>query len=343
MTGNVIACPGHEQTIGIDIGGTKIAAGVVSAGGHILHREVLPTPSAESQDSMLDVLGGIIGRLRERYPQVGAIGVGAAGMVEWPNGYIRWAPNNHYHELPLRDLLAELTGLPVVVENDANAAAAAEGLFGSGAGCRDSVTLTVGTGIGGGIILNSQLHRGQAGIGAEVGHLIVNPNHGPPCACGATGCLETMASGTALGRAGRHAAAADPAGVLATLAGGPERVAGETVYNAARYGDPTAHELFRQLGYWLGVGIASLINVLDPQVVILGGGIGVSAGDLVLAPARAAAERFAFARTRRALPPIVQARLGADAGLIGAAILALSQTNRSANAIGRYAPREREA
>ncbi|MCA1703552.1 MAG: ROK family protein [Actinobacteria bacterium] len=273
--------PSSKCTIGVDIGGTKLAAGIVTEDGRILERILDSTPQTDSGSATLEVLSVAVKRLREYRPDVSAIGVGAAGMVEWPSGYIRWAPNNAYQELPLRELLAQETGLPVVVENDANAAAAGEGRIGSGAGYSDSVTLTVGTGIGGGIILNGQLYRGPTGIGAEVGHLIVNPKTGATCGCGATGCLEAMASGIALGRSGRQAARADPTGVLATLAGSPEHVTGEVVFEAARHGDPIARELFDQLGYWLGVGIASLVNILDTQIVIVGGGIG-ECGDVIV-------------------------------------------------------------
>lgn len=322
MTNDILFTGSSSKcTIGIDIGGTKTATGVVTEHGQILERIVIPTPQTDSGSATLEVLVSAVRQLRKHRPDVSAIGVGAAGMVEWPSGYIRWAPNNAYEKLPLRELLAQETRLPVVVENDANAAAAGEGRLGSGANCSDSVTLTVGTGIGGGIIINGQLYRGPTGIGAEVGHLIVDPEGGVACGCGATGCLEAMASGSALGRAGRQAARADPSGVLAMLAGSPEDVTGETVSRAARNGDPTARELFNQLGYWLGVGIASIVNLLDTQIVIVGGGIG-ECGELLLRPTRLSFERFVFAHAHRTLPPIVPARLGADAGLIGAALLA---------------------
>jgi len=280
----------------------------------------------------VSVFREIIDRLRERHPDVAGIGVGAAGMVDWPTGRIRWAPNNSYRELPLRELLEQETGLPTVVENDANAAAIAEATFGRGRGYTNLVTLTVGTGIGGGIVLNGRLFRGTTGLGAEVGHIIVDPTDGAMCGCGAVGCLEAMASGIALARTGREAAAADPTGMLATLAGGPDNVRGETVFEAVQRGDPTACQLFDRLGSWLGVGIASLVNILEPQIVIVAGGIAGSVGEVLLTPTRAAFTRFAFASTRRALPPIVPADLGADAGLIGATILALSDRASSTSA-----------
>ena len=177
--------------------------------------------------------------------------------------------------------------------------------------------------------MNGELQRGQTGIAGEAGHIIVSPVDGELCGCGATGCLEAMASGTALGRAGRLAAAADPGGLLATLAGRPANVTGETVHQAAREGDPTARQLFDQLGFWLGAGIATLVNVFDPQLVILGGGL-IATGDLLLTPARTNFERLIFAREHRQVPALTPAQMGPHAGLIGAALLALHRSHGSA-------------
>jgi glucokinase len=306
--------------IGVDIGGTKIAVGVVTVDGKIIKATAIPTP--QHQGRLVECILATVDGLRRQHPDVAAVGVGAAGMVDWPSGYIRWAPNNSYQALPLQQLLAEGIGLPAVVENDANAAAWAEATAGAGQGLNNVIALTIGTGIGGGIIANGELQRGATGIAGEVGHIIINPTGSEKCGCSATGCLEAMASGTALGRAGRRAAAADPTGRLAELAGGVDKVTGETVHEAAREGDPAAGRLFDQIGYWLGIGLASLANVFDTQLMILGGGL-VNTGDLLLSPARDSFERFLFARAHRELPPLVPARLGTEAGLIGAALLAL--------------------
>ena len=314
--------PAKPCAIGVDIGGTKIAAGVVTPGGVVLHATAVPTP--KRQDCLVQSILRIIADMQSRYPDVAMVGVGAAGLIDWPSGHVRWAPNNTYRDLPLRRLLAEGTNLPVTVDNDANSAAWAEATVGAGAGLDNVIVLTVGTGIGGGIILNGELLRGQSGIAGEIGHMTVNPEGGQLCGCGLTGCLEAMASGTALGRAGQRAAAADPAGRLAGLAGAAEKVTGETVYTAARGGDPSARHLFDQLGYWLGIGIASLVNIFDPQLVVLGGGL-VTTGDLLLTPTHASYERFVFARTHRKLPDLALARLGTGAGMIGAALLALHE------------------
>jgi glucokinase len=311
------------RAIGVDIGGTKIAAGVVTAAGHILDRTRLPTPP-DHESATLAALFEVVDGLRDRDPAVAAIGLGAAGLVEWPHGNARWAPHNSYRRMELRRLLHERTGLPTVVDNDANAAAWAEARFGAGAGGGDLVLLSVGTGIGGGLVLDGRLYHGEHGFAGELGHLIVAPD-GDRCACGNLGCLEAMASGSTLGRLGREAAAADPGGRLAALAaaaGAP--VSGEVVFAAALEGDKVALSLFERIGHWLGVGIASLVTIFDPDLVVVGGGVAAT-GDLLLAPARASFDRYVHGRGHRDLPPVVPTRLGDDGGLVGAATLALGR------------------
>jgi glucokinase len=311
------------QAVGIDIGGTKIAAGVVTEDGTILDRTRVPTPP-DDEAATLAALLSVVDELRGRNPGVEAIGLGAAGLVEWPGGHARWAPHNTYGRLELRRLLHERTGLPTTVDNDANAAAWAEARFGAGAGGGDLVLVTVGTGVGGGLVLDGRLYHGEHGFAGELGHLIVDPD-GDLCACGNHGCLEAMASGSTLGRLGQEAAAADPEGRLAALAaeaGG--LVTGEVVFAAATEGDKAALALFERIGHWLGVGIASLVTIFDPDLVVVGGGVAAT-GELLLAPARASFERYVHARTHRDLPPVVPTRLGPDAGLVGAATLALAR------------------
>jgi glucokinase len=312
----------EPRAIGVDIGGTKIAAGVVAEDGRILERVRVPTPP-DDEPATLAALHAVVDELQDRDPRVEAIGVGAAGLVERPGGNARWAPHNTYRRLELRRLLHERTGLPTSVDNDGNAAAWAEARFGAGAVSDDLVLVNVGTGIGGGLVLHGQLYHGEHGFAGELGHLIVDPD-GDRCACGNRGCLEAMASGSTLGRLGREAAAADPGGRLAALAGGPDLVTGEVVFAAAAEGDKPALALFERVGHWLGVGIASLVTIFDPDLVVVGGGVAAT-GDLLLAPARASFERYVHARDHRDLPPVVPARLGADAGLVGAATLALAR------------------
>ena len=312
----------EPHAVGLDVGGTKIAGGLVTGGGRVLDRTRVPTPPHD-EAATLAALFAVVDDLLARHPRVEAIGLGAAGLVERPGGIARWAPHNTYRRMELRRLLHERTGLPTSVDNDANAAAWAEARFGAGAGSGDLVLVTVGTGIGGGLVLDGRIHHGEHGFAGELGHLIVDPD-GDRCACGNQGCLEAMASGSTLGRLGREAAAGDPAGRLATLAGGPGLVTGEVVFAAASEGDKVALALFERVGHWLGVGIASLVTIFDPDLVVVGGGVAAT-GELLLAPARASFERYVHARDHRDLPPVVPARLGADAGLVGAATLALAR------------------
>jgi glucokinase len=307
--------------IGLDVGGTKIGGGVVTRNGEILDREQVPTPGS-ARDETLEAMLHVIEALRARNPGVSAVGAGAAGLVEWPEGRARYAPHNAYPEGSLRRMLTERTGLPSIVDNDANMAAWAEARYGAGRGSDHLVLLTLGTGVGSGLVLDGRVYRGSTGIGAEFGHVTVDAEGGARCGCGNIGCLEAVASGSALGRYGREAAVADPDGLIATLAGSPDRVTGVVVFEAARQGDPTAIALFGQVGRWLGIGVASAVTLFDPQVVVIGGGLG-RASELLLAPARASMEEFVFGRRFRTLPPLVPAGLGPDAGVVGAATLAL--------------------
>jgi len=309
-----------RHAIGIDIGGTKIAGGIVDATGVLLTELTEPTPDESDAEALTPVLSDVIARLRADGPAVAAIGLGAAGVVEWPAGRIVWAPNNAYRDWPVRTQLEQATGLPVVVDNDANVAALAEARLGERP-YRDMVLLTVGTGIGGGVVLDGVIYRGPTGLGAELGHMIVNPD-GPRCPCGNHGCLEAYASGTALGRMGRDAAVAEPDGLIARLGAAEGGVTGRTVTAAALGGDAAARRLFDRLGRWLGVGIASLAAIFELEVVIVGGGL-VATGELLLDPTRAAVQEFAYAPWVRGVVPVLPAVRGGDAGMVGAGLLAL--------------------
>jgi glucokinase len=309
-----------QRAIGLDIGGTKIAGGVVEPDGTVLSELVEPTPEDSDAEAVTAVVLDIVERLRAKHDDVAAIGVGAAGIVEWPQGRIVWAPNNAYRDWPVREHLEAATGLPTVVDNDANVAVLAEARLGERP-YRELVLVTVGTGIGGGLVLGGQIYRGPTGRGAELGHIVLNPD-GPLCGCGNHGCFEAYASGTALTRMGREAAADDPDGLIARLGAEQGEVTGQTVTAAATQGDPTAQDLFGRLGRSLGVGIASLANIFELEAVVVGGGL-VSTGDLLLEPARRAAREFAYAPQARATVPIRPAVFGGDAGMIGAALLAV--------------------
>ena len=318
--------PGHPCAVGFDIGGTKIACGVIDGRGGIVE-SLPPFPTPGDQASMIDTLTSVVTELRGRHPLTNAVGVGAAGLINWPEGFVRWAPNNSYRAMPLRGLLEEATGLAAVVDNDANVAAWAEARLGRSADYM--MFVTVGTGIGGGILLGQRLFRGSTGIGAEIGHMIVDPYGGHTCGCGNVGCLEAVASGNALGRYGQAAAAVDPFGTLVSLAGAAANVTGETVFQAALAGDPTSRSLYARLGNWLGIGLASLTTLFDLQLIVVGGGV-ARAGDLLLEPARASLSRYLFADSHRSLPAVVPATLGVEAGWVGAALLALdSPVDRS--------------
>jgi len=321
-----------RRAIGLDIGGTKIAGAVVDGCGGVLAELVEPTPEESDAVAVTAVLLDLIGRLRSAH-EVEAIGVGAAGIVEWPAGRMLWAPNNEYRDWPVREQLEKETGLPVVVDNDANVAALAEARLGHRpeGSTREGpytnmVLITVGTGIGGGLVMDGRIYRGPTGLGAELGHIVLNPD-GPRCGCGNHGCFEAYASGTALTRMAREAASDDPDGLIARLGAEQDEVDGHAVVAALRQGDATAEAIFARLGRWLGVGIASLANIFEVEAVVVGGGL-VKTGELLLSPARVAAREYAYAPTARGVPPVVPATFGGDAGKIGAALLALDHPGR---------------
>jgi len=306
--------------IGVDIGGTKLAAGVVDVDGRVLARRRRDTP-AQDPAKTEDVIAEVIRELAADH-QVEAAGLGAAGFVDAARSRVLFAPNLAWRNESLGAAVAQRTGLAVVVENDANAAAWGETRFGAGHGQPFTVTLTVGTGLGGGVVLGGQLLRGGFGAAAEVGHMILVPD-GRPCGCGLRGCWEQYASGRALVAEARTRAARSPqtAPLLLELAAGqPGSITGPMVTMGAVAGDPVALASFRAVGGWLGHGMADLAAILDPQVFIIGGGVS-EAGELLVGPAR---ERFAAmltARDHRPTATVRVAQLGQDAGLIGAADL----------------------
>jgi glucokinase len=310
-----------ELTIGVDVGGTKIAAGVVDELGQILDRVRVHTP-ARTEEAVDEGIVDAVLDLKQRHA-VSAVGVAAAGFVDARRSTVRFAPNLPWRDHPLRELLTARLGLRVVVENDANAAAWGEFRFGAGAETDDMVLVTVGTGIGGGIVLDGRLLRGAWGVAAEFGHVRVVPG-GRLCGCGNHGCWEQYASGSALLREARAAVAADPrAGrLLLELAGeSVEKIDGAGVTRAASAGDPLAVAVLTEAGRWLGQGIADLACTLDPAVVVVGGGVS-EAGDLLLGPARASFEAQLSAGDYRPHLVILAAALGNDAGMIGAGDLA---------------------
>ena len=313
-----------DEAIGIDVGGTKINALRVSRDGSILQRSNSPTP-ADDEEATMTTMVELASSLRT--PAVVAIGVGAAGMVDATDGVLRFAPNLAWRNLPIAQRMRDALGLPCQVDNDASMGAYGEFRFGAGRGYRHMLLVTVGTGIGGGIGADGRLFRGAHGFAAEIGHIIVEPG-GPLCGCGNRGCWEQVAAGRAIDRLGRDEAREHPHSILRRLAGGdPEKVTGMLVTEAAQQGDDAAREILAEVGRRLGEGIAGLVNVLDPQVVVVGGGA-IVAEDLLLEPARAAFHEAVEAPEHRPRVPIVPAQLGNDAGAVGAATLALEELGR---------------
>jgi glucokinase len=310
-------------TIGVDVGGTKVAGGVVDEHGNIVASNRRDTPAAD-QAGTRDTIVEVAAELARQYPEVIAIGIGAAAWIDAAGSTVLFAPNLAWRDEPLRDYVTKAVGLPTVLENDANVAAWAEFRFGAGRDADDSmVMITVGTGIGGGIVLNGSLWRGANGIAGELGHIESVPD-GHPCGCGRLGCLEQYASGKALLRFGRAGARQEPdrARLLLELAGGdPLAITGQQVTRAAQEGDEVARDAFTQIGYWLGVSMADLAQIFDPQVLVVGGGV-IEAGDLLMGPAERTYRDQLAQRGRFPVAELKAAETGNTAGVVGAADLA---------------------
>jgi glucokinase len=306
--------------VGVDVGGTKVDGVLVEVdSGEILDRRLAETPATDAEASAQTVVAVAVALMAGR-DDVAALGVGAAGMVQ-RDGVMRFAPNVAWREFPLKERIQAGVDVPVLVDNDANMAAWGEFRFGAGRGSTDMLLVTVGTGIGGGIVSEGKLFRGAYGFGGEIGHFIVEPG-GPLCGCGNRGCWEQVASGRALDRLGREAALEHPESMLSELAhGDASKVTGVLVTAAAQKGDPIAIEIMSEVGGRLGEGIGGLVNILDPDVVVVGGGV-IAAGELLLQPARRAFIESVQAPEHRPEVPVVAAAMGNDAGAVGAADLA---------------------
>jgi glucokinase len=312
-------------TIGVDIGGTKVAGGVVDQDGQVLAQTRRDTP-ADDVTKTRDLIIEVVTELASAYP-VRAVGIGAAGWIDASRSTVLFAPNLAWRYEPLRDVVAAAIDVPVVVENDGNVAAWAEFRYGAARDADDSMVMfTVGTGIGSGIVLGGAVLRGAHGIAAELGHVLAVPD-GYPCGCGRRGCLEQYASGNALVRHARGGARRQPgrAAALLDLAGGdPGAIVGPMVTAAARAGDPVACEAFDTVGRWLGTGLADLVQILDPQVLVVGGGV-IEAGELLLGPARRSYVDSLAQRGRLPVAEVRAAEMGNAAGVVGAADLARRQ------------------
>lgn len=331
----------ERLAIGIDIGGTKVAAGVVDLDGHVRARLRRETPTT-SPTAVLNTIADIVDEFRASH-HVTSVGIGAAGFVDATRSTVLFSPHLAWRNEPLRDAVNRRIGLSVLVDNDANAAAWAEWRFGAAQNEEDLVCITLGTGIGGALVVGGQLHRGRWGLAGEFGHMQVVPD-GHQCECGNKGCWEQYASGNVLVREARRRADADTSFAvrLRELSGGDvQKITGPLVTEIAREGDPEAIAMLAEVGDWLGVGIAGLAAALDCGIFVIGGGVS-EANDLLIEPARDAFRRTLTGRGYRAEARIVRAHLGPDAGMIGAADMSRTfrrrRSRRSPRSSTRNAP-----
>jgi len=310
--------------IGVDLGGTKLLAGAVDPALNVHHRA---TRSAHAADhgEVLDTVVSAVAEVRDAVEgasgSVAAVGIGIPALIDTERGIAVMSTHLPLAGVPFRDLLAERIGLPVFVDNDANAAMLAEWRFGAARGFGDAALLTIGTGIGGGLVVGGALQRGSQGAGAELGHMVVQAD-GPPCHgnCPNHGCLEALCSGTALAREARRLAAELPRSELGRALAAGREISGPLVTDLAHDGDAAAIEALAVIGRWLGVGVVTIVNMLNPDVVVIGGGV-IAAGELLLAPARAVVAERAMSPSKEHVR-IVPARFGAESGMLGAATLA---------------------
>jgi glucokinase len=311
---------------GLDVGGTKILGRAVLSDAPDQPLVEVRVDTPQGTEAVLDALESVVNQLAQSGDVssnggLRAVGVGVPGLVD-ERGVLRFAPNlPGVTEVPIGPDLSARLSLPVTVDNDANCATWCEFSIGAAAHVDDAILITLGTGIGAGIVTAGRLHRGGHGFAGEPGHMVIDPV-GPPCPCGRRGCWERFASGSGLGRLGRDAAEAGRSPRVAELAGGdPVNVRGEHVTRAAIEGDAAALEVIREFAWWFAAGVANLVDILDPEIVVVGGGL-ADAGELLLVPAREAFRGLVLAPDHRPEVPIVAARYGPEAGAIGAGLLA---------------------
>ncbi len=310
------------KAVGVDLGGTKMLVGVLAEDGEVLHRREVPSTGLD-QKGVLATLEQQIRLAIEAHPAVAAIGLGVPCTIDRERGLCINAVNLPLRDAPIRDIVSERLGLPTAIDNDGNLAALAEHRRGAAIGAENVVLLTIGTGIGGGLIIDGQPYRGSSGAGAELGHIVVDID-GPPCqgSCPNRGCIEAIASGTAIAAEASRAAAREPGSGLGRASAAGSAVDARLVTALAEGGEEGAIAVLATIGRRLGAALSGLANVFDPDVILLGGGA-MAAGELIAGPAR---EEF----RARALPPqnetpIELAHFGPDAGMVGAAIMALEE------------------
>ncbi len=309
-----------REAIGVDLGGTKMLVGAVDEDRNVAYRATAPSLGL-GQEELISTLERELEAAVEARPDVTAVGLGIPCTIDRERGVAVQAVNLQLADVPIRDLMSEGLGLPVSLDNDVNAAILAEHRFGAARGAENAVMLTIGTGIGGGLVIGGEVYRGSSGAAAELGHVVIEAD-GPRCQgnCPNRGCVEVYASGTAIAREGLAAAEKAPDSALGRVLADGATLDGREVTDAAAAGDPIAVAVLEKVGRSLGVALASFANVFDPDVIVIGGGA-MRAGDLLLDPARA--ELAARALAPMSSTPVVAAALGPEAGMIGAATMAM--------------------
>jgi len=313
-----------HTAIGVDVGGTATKAAIVAGSGEVLLRVERGTDKSAGTKGIIAVIDELIGRASEISAAPSVVGVGAAGFIDATTGSVTFAPNLSYDDPHVAEAVRSRTGLPVIVDNDANAAVWGERTFGAARGLDHVVLLTLGTGIGSGFISDGRLVRGSTGAGAEFGHTVVDPK-GPECLCGLRGCIEQFASGGAIGRAARRAAEDNPTSTMIAMAGSVDAITAEHAAKAAREYDEIALQIMHEAGRWLGIALSNIANLFDPQTIVLGGSV-AKAGETFLGMARDTLVAMTGAQRRRPLRLDVT-ELGGDVGIIGAAALAFHEAH----------------
>jgi glucokinase len=311
--------------LGVDLGGTKILTAVVNAQGKILSRDHSVTPAAEGPKAvipaMLDSMASALNQAGKNVPEISAVGIGAAGLSNPRTGVLFTSPNlPGWRDVPLKGIIEKKLGKKTFLINDANAAALGELCFGAARNACNFIYLGLGTGIGAGIVVDGKICTGAAGTAGEVGHMVIHDD-GPRCNCGNRGCWETLASGGALARDARDKIKEGArTSILDYAAGDTEKIDAEVIQKAAQDGDSLAGELIARIAYYLGVGLANLINIFNPEMIVIGGGLS-NMGDMLLGPACEEAGRRAFKQAYRVVR-FARAELGRNSGVLGAAALA---------------------
>jgi glucokinase len=320
-----------DLTLGIDLGGTKILTAVVDSQGEVLSSDESITPATKGREaviqSILDLVHHALEQAGVAISQICAIGVGAAGISNPEAGILFTSPNlPGWQDVPLRDIMQERLGKKTFVINDANAAALGEFYFGAARGARNFIYITLSTGIGGGIVIDGKIYTGAIGAAGEVGHMTIDDN-GPICNCGNRGCWETLASGIALAKEAKHRIKEGVGtSILEYAEGDVEKVTAQVIQSAAEQGDSLAKELIARTGYYVGVGLANLINIFNPELIVIGGGLS-NIGDMLLEPAFNVAGERAYKEAFQAVR-FASAELGRNSGVLGAAAFALQEMRK---------------